>query len=110
MKDRSHDDSMAELLREDPSLTVAYLNEILENGDQGELLVALRQLAQALGGVTSIAAKSDLNPTQIYRTLSEGGNPELRSLTAILRAMNLQLRVESARNLQSARIKRQQTG
>jgi probable addiction module antidote protein len=97
MKDRTHDDAMAELFNEDPSYAVELLNGILEDGEQGELLVALRQMAKAFGGVQTVAEKSNLNPTQLYRTLSEQGNPELRSLSAILKAMGLRLAVERVR-------------
>ena len=39
MKDRAHDDAMAEIFRKDPAYAVELLNSILEDGDQGELLV-----------------------------------------------------------------------
>ncbi len=94
MKDRSHDDAMAESFRKDPTYAVALLNQILEDGEQAELLIVLRQMTKAFGGVSGVAEKAELNPTQLYRTLSEQGNPELRSLTAILRAMGLRLAVE----------------
>ena len=94
MKDRSHDDSMAEVFQKDPAYAVELLNSILEDGEPGELLIALRQMAKAFGGVQRIAEQASLNPTQLYRTLSEKGNPELRSLAAILKAMGLRLAVE----------------
>lgn len=94
MKDRAHDESMAELLREDPAFATQFLNDILQEGDQADLLVALRQMAQAYGGVPAIAEKAHLNATQLYRTLSAEGNPELRSLTAVLKAMGMRLAVE----------------
>ena len=94
MRDRAHDEAMAELFRQDPAFATNYLNSILEEGDQADLLIALRQMAKAFGGVSRIAEQAQLNPTQLYRTLSEGGNPELRSLTAVLRAMGLRLAVE----------------
>jgi len=97
MKDRNHDESMAEIFQEDPGYALELLNSILEDGEQGELLIALRQMAKAFGGVQSIAEKANLNSTQLYRTLSEEGNPELRSLSAILRAMGLRLAVERMR-------------
>ena len=50
MKDRSHDDAMAELFREDPAFATEYLNSVLEDGEQADLLVALRQMAKAFGG------------------------------------------------------------
>ncbi|ATS74310.1 MULTISPECIES: DNA-binding protein [Gammaproteobacteria] len=94
MKDRSHDEAMAEVFRRDPGYAVELLNSILEDGDQGELLIALRQMADAFGGVRSVAKSAELNPSQLYRTLSDKGNPEVRSLTAILRAMGLRLAIQ----------------
>ncbi len=94
MKDRTHDESMAELFREDPAFATQYLNNVLEEGEQADLLVALRQVAQAFGGVPVIAEKAHLNATQLYRTLSAEGNPELRSLTAVLKAMGMRLAVQ----------------
>jgi probable addiction module antidote protein len=96
MRDRDHDEAMAELFEKDPAYALTLLNGILEDGDQGELLVALRQMAKAFGGLQSVAEKAQLNPTQLYRTLSAEGNPALSSLSAILRAMGLRLAVEPA--------------
>jgi probable addiction module antidote protein len=97
MRDRNHDEAMAEEFKQDPAYALELLNEILADGEQGELLIALRQMAKAFGGVQSVAEKANLNPTQLYRTLSEEGNPELRSLSAILKAMGLRLAVERVR-------------
>ena len=94
MKSRSHDDAMAELFRSDPTLALEVINGILADGDQTELMAVLRQLAQAVGGVQSVAEQAHLNPTQLYRTLSPKGNPALNSLTAILKAMGLRLAVQ----------------
>lgn len=94
MKDRAHDDAMAEVFRKDPAYAVELLNSILEDGDQGELLIALRQMTKAFGGVPKVAEKAHLNRTQLYRTLSPEGNPEIRSLTAILKTMGLRLAVQ----------------
>ena len=94
MKDRSHDDAMTELFRDDPAAAAATLDAILADGDQGELLVTLRQMAKAFGGVPAVAKAAELNPTQLYRTLSETGNPELRNLSAVLRTMGLRLAVQ----------------
>ncbi len=97
MRDRSHDDAMADLYRDDPEYALQMLNAILEDGDQAELLVALRQMAKAFGGVGTVAEKAHLNVTQLYRTLSPGGNPALSSLSAILKAMGLRLAVQAVR-------------
>ena len=46
--------------------------------------VALRTVAEAMGGMTALAARTGLNRETLYRTLSEKGNPRLDTLTAIL--------------------------
>jgi probable addiction module antidote protein len=88
-RDRSHDEAMA-----DPAFALELINNILVDGDHGELLAVLRQLTRAFGGVPAVAQAAKLNPTQLYRTLSPEGNPSLSTLTAILDAMGLRLAVE----------------
>ena len=94
MKSKPNDEAMAELYRDDPALALEVINSILEDGDQAELLIVLRQMAQAFGGVQAVAEQAHLNPTQLYRTLSPKGNPALSSLSAILKAMGLRLAVQ----------------
>ena len=98
MRDRAHDDAMAEVFRKDPAYAVELLNNILEDGEQGEMLIALRQMTKAFGGVAKVAEQAQLNGTHIYRTLSANGNPEIRSLTAILKTMGLRLAVQPIRS------------
>lgn len=99
MSSRAHDDAMAELYRKDPALALQVLNDILDDpqGDQAELLVVLRQVAKAHGGVQALAEKVQLNPTQLYRTLSPQGNPALDSLLAILHGLGLRLSIQPSR-------------
>lgn len=94
MKSRSHDEAMAELYRKDPEFALQVINSIFENGDQSELLIALRQMAKAFGGVQAVAEQAHLNQTQLYRTLSPTGNPALSSFSAILKAMGMRLSVQ----------------
>lgn len=96
MSTRNHDDAMVEAYRNDPELARQVINSILEDGDQGELLIALRQMAKAFGGIQSVAEQAQLNPTQLYRTLSAEGNPALSSFSAILKAMGMRLSVQAA--------------
>lgn len=56
-------------------------------------MLALRQVAQAQGGIAEVARKSKLSREATYRMLSKSGNPELKSLTAILNAAGLRLAV-----------------
>jgi probable addiction module antidote protein len=94
MNDRAHDEAMAEVFRNDPAYMVELLNSILEDGDTGELLIALRQMSKAFGGVRRVAEQAGLNPNQLYRTLSAEGNPEIRNLTTILRIMGFRLAIQ----------------
>lgn len=94
MRSRPHDEAMADLYHTDPALALDVINGILEDGDQAELLTVLRQLTQAFGGVQAVAEHANLNPTQLYRTLSPQGNPAFSSLTAILKALGLRLSVQ----------------
>ena len=77
-----------------PALQAAYLNVVLEEGDRKMLLKALRNVAEANGGMRRLAEKTKLSRENLYRTLSEKGNPELSSLDLIIRALGLVLRVE----------------
>ena len=84
-----------ELLRalEDPGEAAEYLNAALEEGDAETILLALRNVADAHGGVAKVAEVAGLNREHLYRMLSRQGNPGLSSLTALLDALELRLAV-----------------
>jgi DNA-binding phage protein len=48
---RSHEDATIESFRKDPNFAAEYLNAILEDGDQDELMLALRRMSKAFGGM-----------------------------------------------------------
>ena len=77
----------------DPENAAAYIEAVLEEGDPAGLLQALRNVAESRGGVSRIARETGLSREALYRTLSKRGNPQLRSLTAILGATGLRLSV-----------------
>jgi len=109
MPSRPHDEAMAEMFREQPDRAARLLNAVLADGDQDELLITLRQMALAFGGVRSVAAAADLNATQLYRTLSADGNPALSTLTAVLKTMGLRIAVQPVQPVQRARRVRRRT-
>ena len=94
---RSHEAATVESFRKDPAFAAEYLNSILEDGDQEELMLALRRMSEAFGGVQKLADEAKLNANSLYRTLSPKGNPELKSLRAVLRAMGMQRTVRPLR-------------
>ena len=80
----------------DPEEAAAYLNAALEEGSQEIFLLALRDVANARG-LTQLARETSLNRENLYRMLSEKGNPRLFSLTTLLDAMGLQIAVKPKR-------------
>ena len=81
----------------DPKNAAAYIEAALAEGDSGDLLHAVRNVAEARGGIARIAEKTGLNREALYRTLSRRGNPQLKSLAAILSATGLRLSVTPVR-------------
>ena len=82
----------------DPAFAAAYLSAAAREDDPAALLQALRHVAEAQGGIGSIAAKAKLNRQQLYKTLSMSGNPELRTFTALLSAAGLAMEIKPARS------------
>ncbi len=92
---RSYQDELIKSLK-DPAEAAAYLNAHLEEeeGDSDELfLLALRNIAKA-HGFGEVAATAGLGRESMYKSLSESGNPRLKTLQSLLHAMGLRLAVE----------------
>lgn len=66
---------------------------MLEDGDARAVPVALRTVAEAVGGMTALAQRTGLSRETLYRTLSKDGNPRLDTLAALLEAFGLRLTV-----------------
>ena len=96
-KTRKFEEWLIESLKDHDS-AVAYLNAALEESLKGDaesqevLLMALRDVAEAQGGMAKIAKKAHLGRESLYKTLSPRGNPAFRTLAALVQAMGLQLR------------------
>lgn len=86
----------------DPANAAAYIEAVLDEGDAAGLLQALRNVAEARGGIARIAERTGLNRESLYRTLSKRGNPQLSSLTAILNATGLRLSVTPSPKVKKA--------
>ena len=88
-----YEDWLIEQLK-DPAEAAAYLETVIEEGNQAAIMLALRQVAQAQGGIAEVARKAKLTREATYKMLSKSGNPELRSLTAVLEATGLRIAVK----------------
>ena len=92
----SHDEAMARELREDPNFAAEYLRAALKDEDEPRvLLVALRRVAEAQGGIAKVAKAAGIERESLYRALSSRGNPRLSTLVAVTKAMGLKLTVEA---------------
>jgi len=89
---RSRPFNAANHLRSEAEIA-AYIEAMLEDGDARAVPVALRTVAEAVGGMAALASKTKLSRETLYRTLSERGNPRLDTLTAILAAYGMRLSV-----------------
>jgi probable addiction module antidote protein len=99
MKDKtsiSHDDVIVNKLRKDRLFAVEYLKAAMEDTQEPNvLLVALRHIAEARGGIASVAKAAGIERESLYRALSPRGNPRLSTLFAVTKAMGLTLTVEA---------------
>ena len=80
----------------------AYLDAALEDGDPAVLLLALREVAKAKGGIAALAREAQVSRESLYRTLSVDGNPKLETLSALLNALGLRLSVTARKGGEAA--------
>ncbi len=93
---RPHDQTVIELLREDPSFADEYLTAALDEADEPggreALLSALRHIVEAQG-MAVIAERAGIKSESLYRALSPKGNPTIKTLLAVIGAAGLKLSV-----------------
>ncbi len=92
-KTKTYQEDLIEDLK-DPEFALEYLQGALEESDEPAVfLLALRNIAESRG-MAHLAKESNLNRENLYKLLSENGNPQLYSLTAILSSLGFKLTVE----------------
>jgi probable addiction module antidote protein len=69
-----------------------YLNEVLENGNETDLVKAIGHVAKAIG-MTKIAEKSGMSRPSLYKALSDGAKPQFATIMKVLRAIGAQITV-----------------
>mgnify|MGYP002777362982 CR=1 FL=1 len=72
---------------------IAYLKVWMEDGTPQEIARAIGDVARSKG-MSEIAKQAGLGRQALYTALSENGNPTLETLTAVLKAMGLELTVQ----------------
>ena len=92
----SHDEALVEELRRSPAFAAEYLQAAIEEDEPKVLLIALRRIAEARGGIAKVAKAAGVERESLYRALSARGNPRLSTLTAVAKALGLKLTFEAA--------------
>ena len=77
-----------------PENAAGYLNAVIEEEDKDALLLALRNIAEAEGGMAAVAERAHLKRESLYRMLSPRGNPALSNLFSILHGMGLKMTIQ----------------
>jgi probable addiction module antidote protein len=93
---------------QDPEEASAYLKLALQeyqiDGHIKILLLSLRNVAEASGGLANLAKKTHLNRQSLYRILSKSGNPTIDTFGIILNGLGYHLSIERAELKKSKKI------
>jgi probable addiction module antidote protein len=94
---RNYEDGLKERLQ-DPEYVREYLcialSEYEEDGDIEAFLLAVRDVAEARGGMSKLSERTSLSRQSLYKALSENGNPQLRTMGEILHGLGFKLSIE----------------
>ena len=71
-----------------------YLSQVLEDGDNAELIRALGHIAKAKGMAT-VARESGLGRESLYKALSEGSQPRFDTISKVINALGLKMSVHA---------------
>ncbi|MDP3875568.1 MAG: putative addiction module antidote protein [Methylobacter sp.] len=70
-----------------------YLSQVLEDGDNDELLRALGYIAKAKG-MAMVAKESGLGRESLYKALSPGSKPRFDTILKVIKALGVKLHAE----------------
>jgi len=80
---------------DDNEMIAEYLNNILEEGNPSDIILALGHVAKAQG-MTKIAEETGLSRPSLYKALSKGSKPQFETILKVLRAVGGNLNVKTA--------------
>lgn len=89
-KTKSYDAFLKKQLR-DPDMSAEYLSVVAQDGSLEEFLVALKNVAEAHGGIGVISKLTNLNRQSMYKMFSERGNPTVSSFFSVINALGLEI-------------------
>ncbi len=98
---RTFKDYHIEQLR-DPEDARIYLSVALEDYEKDEdidaFLIAVRDVAEAQGGISKLAERLSLTDEGLNKVLTENGNPQLNTIRQILHELGFKFSIEAREN------------
>lgn len=79
-----------------------FLTEAMRTADPAYIAHAVGVVARS-NGMAEISARTGLSREQLYRSLSERGNPTLATLLSVLKSLGIELRAEPSRKKKTPR-------
>ena len=71
-----------------------YLNSVLEEGNNNNLIIALGHIAKAIG-MSKIAEETGMSRPSLYKALSSDAKPQFLTIMKVLNAIVVQIRVKA---------------
>lgn len=68
----------------------AFISDALETGDSAYIAKAMGVMARAQG-MAELAQKTGLSRESLYRSFSEKGNPTLKTVLAVMKALDIDI-------------------
>ncbi|MDD9304382.1 MAG: putative addiction module antidote protein [Desulfobacter sp.] len=73
-----------------PEAIRAFLQEVLDTGDESDFIHALSAAARAMG-MTEVAKKAGVTRASLYKSLTQGGNPRFATISKVTKALGCRL-------------------
>lgn len=70
------------------------LEEFQQDGDLKALLIALRHVVEAQGGIGQLAKKTHLNRESLYKMLSTKGDPKFKTVGSLLKGIGFKFTIQ----------------
>jgi probable addiction module antidote protein len=77
---------------ENKEMIAEYLNAVLEEGDNSDVITAIGHIAKSIG-MTKIANETGLSRPSLYKALSDGAKPQFGTIMKVLKAIGGQLSI-----------------
>jgi len=77
---------------ENKEMIAEYLNSVLEEGNNADVINAIGHIAKAIG-MTKIAEETGMSRPSLYKALSDGAKPQFATIMKVLKAIGGQIQV-----------------